>query len=430
MQYLLLAYMEIPTLIFTVFLFAASLLKREKHRHQKILSCLIVLIAAALAIDIVINLNISENSDFSFAKSLTQSEYVLIYGVIIGAHYFLLEDIALTKRVAKWLYFIPFVDVAVHLVMMLVFNRSDVYTFDRSGGMIIGKYAWVFMIIRLFILLADLCITLVYLDRLSPVSAFSHICYEVVPIAVAFVDLKFNSSYTYIAVSMLLFIDYISVSYSQDITVVKQKQYLAEQEKRIALDQAKITVSQIGPHFLYNSISSIMALCKKDADKAVEGLADFSDYLRENMRFITVDTPVAFERELSHVKTYVRLEELRFGEKLKMVYDIEERDFLLPALSVQPLVENAIKHGVGQREEGGTVCLATRKVPGGIVVQVVDDGVGIYTVAPYNESIKHEHIGIENVRSRIEGMCSGNLEIDSKNGLGTTATIFLPEKAE
>lgn len=426
MQHLALSYMEIPTLIFTAFLFAASLLKRKKHRHQKILSALIAIILAALTIDILLNLNIANIIKLSYFESLTVSEYILMYAVLIGAHYFLLEDIAVKKRTPIWLYFIPLINVCAHIGFMLFVGRLDIYTLSASGGIIADKYAYILLAIRMSILIIDFIITLVYIKRLSPASAFSHICYEIVPIIVAFIDLVYDTSFIFIAISVLLFTDYISVSHSRDLKILEQKQHLAEQEKQIALEQTKITVSQIGPHFLYNSISSIMALCKKNPDKAVNGLADFSDYLRENMRFITVDTPITFERELSHVKTYVRLEKLRFEEKLNVVYDIEVNDFLLPALSVQPLVENAIKHGIGQKETGGTVKIATRKVVGGIIVQIIDDGVGIYTVASHNEASQKEHIGIENVKSRIESLCGGTLEIESKSNIGTTVTIFLP----
>ena len=107
-------------------------------------------------------------------------------------------------------------------------------------------------------------------------------------------------------------------------------------------------------------------------------------------------------------------------------YDLRSVEFLLPALSVQPLVENAIKHGLMGLEEGGIVTISAYEMEKYYVVEVTDDGVGFDMSAGYDET---KHVGIKNIRGRIEAMCGGTLTIESKVGSGTKATIKIPKEA-
>ena len=119
---------------------------------------------------------------------------------------------------------------------------------------------------------------------------------------------------------------------------------------------------------------------------------------------------------------------MRFGEDLSIEYDIQYSDFLLPSLSVQPLVENAVRHGICGKEEGGKVTIRSRKSDGKILITVSDDGVGFDTsVTPCDGLL---HIGLENVMQRLKTLCDGELIVDSAPGYGTVVTIVLPEKQD
>ena len=185
-------------------------------------------------------------------------------------------------------------------------------------------------------------------------------------------------------------------------------------------------VSQIQPHFLYNALTSIAQLCEKNPSKAKKATIDFSDYLRRNMNSLKEQSPVSFESELKHLETYLSLEKMRFGDDLNIEYDIQTTDFLIPSLTVQPLVENAVKHGVGMKEDGGTVTIATREYDNRFEVIVSDDGVGFDTEKKPDDG--RTHIGMENVRNRLKTMCNAVLNIKSKIGVGTTATITIPKE--
>lgn len=192
--------------------------------------------------------------------------------------------------------------------------------------------------------------------------------------------------------------------------------------------QTQIMISQIQPHFLHNTLSVIYSLCDADTELAKEAILKFSGYLRNNMLSLQNAEPVPFEQELEHTKTYLWIEQQRFGDILKVEYDVGATDFRLPALSLQPLVENAVKYGVRSREEGGTVTISVHRENGKIYVRVTDDGMGFDPLTYRNDG--KTHIGIENVRSRLKQMCGGALEIESEIGRGTTATIILEENNE
>ena len=196
------------------------------------------------------------------------------------------------------------------------------------------------------------------------------------------------------------------------------------------LDNSRIAMmlSQIKPHFLYNVIGTIRGLCRIDADGAWRALGDFSDYLRGNMSALSNSELIHFSGELRHIEAYLRLEKMRMGEELTIVYEIEEKDFFVPPLTIQPLVENAVKHGLFAKEGGGEVCLCSRKTGDEIIVEVFDDGVGFDVNGPGNGEGHHEPIGLSNVRNRIEKMLGGSLSIESNPGKGTKITVVIPVK--
>lgn len=193
----------------------------------------------------------------------------------------------------------------------------------------------------------------------------------------------------------------------------------------LAEHKIKIMLSQIQPHFLYNTLTAIGVLCDKDPAKAKKATIDFSRYLRGNLNSLGYNEPVAFETELKHISIYIDLEKMRFEDELNMIYDIETEDFMVPALTIQPLVENAVKYGVGRKENGGTVVLSTKEYDNYYEIVVSDDGVGF---DPYQKQYDgRTHIGIDNVKARLLAMCRATLEIKSEKGKGTTATIKIPK---
>jgi len=195
-----------------------------------------------------------------------------------------------------------------------------------------------------------------------------------------------------------------------------------------ARQRMQIMISQIQPHFLYNTLSAIQYLCDSDPKMAGKMTERFSRYLQGNMSVLRDEGEVPFTRELEHTRVYLEIEQIRFGDALRVVYDIACTDFSLPTLTLQPIVENAVRHGVrGQRKSVGTVTIATREYPDRYEVTVEDDGPGFDPEAPVLSNDGREHIGIPNVRERLEQMKGGALRIRSVAGKGTLVTLEIPK---
>ena len=200
-------------------------------------------------------------------------------------------------------------------------------------------------------------------------------------------------------------------------------QFVREHEEDLMAEQRiRIMISQIQPHFLYNTIATICALCRRNPDKAAEVAGKFGGYLRQNLSSLNDDGLIPVEKELEHTRLYADIEMVRF-ENVRVEYDIEDNGFMVPPLTIQPLVENAIRHGVRIREEG-IVRVSTFRTGDGHEIRVEDNGIGFD--AKEIKEIDSSHIGIRNVTERIDKMCGGTLQIDSRIGEGTVITIRLP----
>ena len=165
-------------------------------------------------------------------------------------------------------------------------------------------------------------------------------------------------------------------------------------------------------------------MCLKDPQKAFELVRNFSLYLRGNFSELDSVTPIRFEQELKHVEYYINIEKVRFPD-MNIEYDVEATEFVLPALSVQPLVENAIKHGLMRLETGGTVKIHSYETSTHFCVEVTDSGVGFDVDATIDEK---KHVGLRNIRGRLKAMVNGALILESEPGVGTKAVIMIPKE--
>ena len=207
---------------------------------------------------------------------------------------------------------------------------------------------------------------------------------------------------------------------------------IKENEHKIKMSDMKtqIVLNQIKPHFLYNVLATIQVLCKVDPDKAVTAMEDFSGYLRANVDYGLSKSVVSFDEEFKNVKYFLRLEKLRCGDKLKVVYDLKEKNFEIPVLTLQPIIENAVKHGVGNKKGGGTVTISTSSDNNNIIIRVQDDGDGISAKSIDELSLSYDgksHVGLTNVKERIEIITGGSLDFYSEEGKGTVVTIKIPK---
>ena len=237
------------------------------------------------------------------------------------------------------------------------------------------------------------------------------------------------SQYVFIvlfAVSMIMVLKFIP----QSINAATKAKEL-EMEKIVlnaALAESRIAtmMSQIRPHFIYNTLGSIEQLCKLDPPKAGELVHNFAKYLRGNFGELDNPKPILMSQEMEHVRHYISIENVRFPD-MTFTFEMNSDDFYIPALTVQPIVENAIKHGLMKLQKGGTIHVATYETDTDYYISVEDDGAGFDTSALLDS---RKHVGIRNIRERLKVMVNGNLEIESKIGVGTKVVVKIPKEVE
>lgn len=318
--------------------------------------------------------------------------------------------------------------VSILCIVCMVFVATNFWThafFDFEGATYIrGEYFILTQIFPFLLLMFDCGSVLAHSKKLDVRDLLILLSYLILPIATLIFDQYFYGiSFVFVASTLSLFMIYITIFLDQQTRLLQRDAELSDAKLELA-------ISQIQPHFLYNALNSIAQLCSMaGANEAENATVEFAKYLRGNLDSLKTHTPILFSKELEHTKTYTELEKMRFGDDLRISYDIQCTSFLIPPLTLQPIVENAIKHGVGKKENGGQVSISTYDDEKDYYIVVCDDGVGFDTSKPKNDT-ERSHLGIDNVKARLSAMVDGTLSIKSESGKGTTVTITVPKKKE
>ena len=193
------------------------------------------------------------------------------------------------------------------------------------------------------------------------------------------------------------------------------------QEQEIARQHASIMALQMRPHFIYNTMTSIYYLCDQDPARAKQITMDFTTYLRKNFTALASEELIPFTEELEHTRAYLAVEQAQFDDRLFVDYDTPHTAFRLPPLTLQPIVENAVKHGMDPEAEPLHITIRTRDTAAGSEITVLDNGPG-YEAADKDTP----HVALKNIRQRLELMCRGSMRIESLKGGGTAVTVTIP----
>ena len=196
-------------------------------------------------------------------------------------------------------------------------------------------------------------------------------------------------------------------------------------QREIAQQRASIMVLQMRPHFIYNAMTSIYYLCDQDPEKAKRVTMDFTTYLRKNFTAVASEDVIPFSEELEHTRAYLAVEQAQFEDSLFVDYDTPHTQFHVPPLTLQPIVENAVKHGRDPYAGVFHLLIRTRKTDTGSEIIIADNGRGF---APVDDS--EPHIALKNIRQRLEMMCRGSLAITRADGGGTIVTVTIPDAAK
>lgn len=317
-------------------------------------------------------------------------------------------------NVVNYVLFAVFIALDIVNIFTGIFFTAENGVYLRSKTMILSQgYQFV-----MFVLIAVITATNKNLNAREK-TAFGLYCFlPFVAIILQNIFKGYAIAYAAIIIAIEVLFFFVNVQKNIDLSIEEEKNKDA---------QIKIMLSQIKPHFVYNSLSSISTLIPMDPGKAQAALDNFTEYLRHNISSLTETRLISFEEELKHIESYVALEKMRFGDRVNVVYDIQVTDFYVPPLSIQPIVENAIKHGILKKLEGGSLTLRAYETADFYVVEVLDDGAGFcMDEVDFKEN---RHFGINNIKYRLEKTCGGELTVLSEVDKGTQVIVRLRKKA-
>ncbi len=212
-----------------------------------------------------------------------------------------------------------------------------------------------------------------------------------------------------------------------------RESYYRQQMIEMSKMRTDLLMSRMKPHFIYNVLNTIYALCDSSVDEAKRAISLFANYLRTSLVDLDSHKLISFEEELSHVENYLEIEKIRFGDKLIIKTDIKTTDFQVPPLSIQAIVETAVRHGIEKKVEGGTLTISSDEDAENITVTIADTGAGFEDIEKLQnekKGAKRKHIGMYSSSYRIEKLCGGTVSYVSKKDEGTTATIIIPRKGK
>lgn len=309
---------------------------------------------------------------------------------------------------------------------LLSLHNGMYYVITEENIYIRGSLFWLSQLIPFLMYLTDSIMIAVYRKALGKKTCFFLASYIFLPAAAEVVQIfHYGFSPLSTAVTASIFLIFIHIQLERDHLMELQK-------KELASAQADVLLSQIQPHFLYNTLAAIRHLCVSEPGHARQAITDLSLFLRSNMQSLKCRCPIPFVQEMKHVELYLNIEKLRFHDRINIRYEIAESHFNIPPLTLQPIVENAVHHGILKRIEGGMITISAEARDSAYVVTVIDNGPGVMCSQRDYSNAKYEgyHIGIENVRERLAFMVNGTLEIQSNVSEGTKAVIIIPKKNE
>lgn len=337
-------------------------------------------------------------------------------------------DTARSPREKKYLNWGIALCAAASLLFLSSIGTGWFYTFDADGmSTFTLAYPLVFAFGGVWSVLTILCLIQNH-RHLSLYQLLLMLGYVLVPTGCFIADAVTRMSLGCMATAVIFFMIYSHVDNVQGERLLTQTAELARLDVEMTETKMELMMSQIQPHFLYNALSSIAYLCTEDPAEAEVATNEFSSYLKGNLQFIGAKSPIPFPIELNHVEQYLNIEKRRFADRLHIVYDIRSTEFRIPALTLQTLVENAVRYSVNARYEPTTVSVSAEETEQEYVVKIADDGPGFDPTASPNDD--RRHIGLSGARLRLQEMVGGYLDIDSVIGQGTTVTIHIPKEGQ
>ena len=303
---------------------------------------------------------------------------------------------------------------------LLIFTQftTVIYYYDAGNGYHRGNWYPVLLIPPVLLMLVNLIGLIIFRKRISLKMRFAFALYLLLPMISMLIQMLFYGVYVIVLGTA------IAAFFMLTYNLMDQTERFYGQQAEYEKMKVDIMMAEVRPHFIFNSLTAIRA-CLDEPEKAEAALNHFTKFLRSSIDVLEETECIPMAEELKTVDNYLYLAKERFGEKLTVLQEIREENFRIPSFSVQTLVENAVQHGIrGNKGGRGTLRIRSFRREGEYVIEVEDDGVGFPEETGGKED--RSHIGITNLRKRLELMCNGVLEFESEPGKGTLARIRIP----
>lgn len=327
-----------------------------------------------------------------------------------------------SKPFERLLILLPAVVNAFMMLILPVISDFVVVRYDKNNAFHATGWRLTPYIISVFYLVLWLVYTFInfrkYKDNRSIVTVFI-IVITPLTMYLEFENLLIDLIDEITIIDIYLYYFYLATVYQH---IVNEE--MLKKERELARVKVKLLQEQISPHFIYNALTIIKSLIWEDPKAASSAIDDFSTYLRQNVNTLKhTEDMIPFSKELEHIKALQRLDEAGKGRLTNVIYEIEEDNFRLPPLTIEPLFENALLHGISKRRKDGFIRINSCSDDNNYIIQVTDNGKG------FDPNAGTQGVGIENIRTRLEYFCGGTLELQSGDS-GTTATVYIPKKAQ
>lgn len=391
---------------------------------------LILMIIVQIATWLILEFNLQLHYGAMPLRIVYILDFIFSYSLTVAFYYYV-ESLAIDEYNRIGIAFSPkryvrIIIIAWGVVLTIIYSAflfiPSVYHLE-SGRPVFSIPAYIVMhILTKFACICALIFIIRHIDVIGKKEAVISFIFIVLISIFAIIDELYSVCVGYVLVAVFAFVLYVSIDLHKGLI-------LERQEKEITLWKTQIMLSQMQPHFLYNVLTTISGMCEmQNANEARDVVNHFADYFRTNLESLGTEKTISFEKELEHIKTYLWLEKVRFEDTLNVCYEIGTKDFCVPSLTVQPIVENAVKHGILPKDDVGTVIIRTYETSTDYVIVIEDDGVGFNVNETQND--ERTHVGIDNVTKRLELICNGSCQIKSEKGKGTVVTIHIPKGAQ
>lgn len=410
--------LAVTGMIFAVILFVCCCFNIQDSTHQ-------VDTLAAISVLLYFALLLSGMMDV-FAGTATARNAIMamqtITAVCSTAVHFLfwryqcasLPESRTQRSFTRWIYIL----IVAYLVMLAINPFTGVlFVVDATGNLVSTGQVLEIIVISLFYLTYLLYILPQHCSLRKKLSLASFAVLPMLVIVMTTVWYMAGIEYTIQSITYIFLLMAAYVVFFGDY--VESRELLLRQQTTLAEIKSQLMLSQLNPHFVANTLNSIVALCRFDPPEAERATRMFAGYLRENYVDMSGNQMVPFEKALENMKNYIAIEQIRFPH-LQVEYDIACTNFEIPTMSIQPLVENAITHGIHGK---GKITMSTTETQSGYTVLVADNGVG-YKEPPEDG---RTHLGITNCRDRLQTLCGGSLTIRTGEDGGTVCEITIPK---